>query len=317
MDYTNKEQHKKDKEEMIKRTEEDPSKSKEKLLKLSTYIKQLNSYINNDIELSSDEIYTKLQWMFSKLSFNFIYELEENIFLRRARKFEEKNTSFYCFQNTKELSYIKNSENAKMNRLNQDSEPMYYGVISHPDFDKFETALSEINADELDYVNILDSKTNKSLTTLYIGAFDLFVKDKEFPKWIHPILPEIYQIFSNKCKDEKNPNPDLLESHILCSAFFADIMSRKEKDNLYKVTSTLASIILKTKNPDSIIYESVQVKGVPSIVIKPTVVDDKIEHIDAVSVQVTSNLGEGIYEGIKLYESESIENDGDIVWRKI
>jgi len=315
MDYTNKEQHKKDKEEMMKRTEEDPSESKVNLLKLSTCINQLNSYINNEIELSSNAIYNKLKWMFSELSFHFIYELEENISLRRARKFEEKNTSFYCFQNTDQLSYIQDSKFAGMGRLNKDKESMYYGVISHSVFNEFDTALSEINADELDYVNILDSKTNKSLTALYIGAFDLLSRGQKFPKWIHCQIKKNYKIFSDECENKKNPH--LLESHILCSAFFADILSRKNEGNLYKVTSTLASIILKTKNPDSIIYESVQVKGVPSIVIKPTVVDDKIEHIDAVSVQVTSNLGEGIYEGIKLYESESIENDGDIVWRKI
>lgn len=316
MDNTNKEQYERNIKEIMSRTLEDKEISKENLLNLSTHIKQLNSYINNEIELSDSTIYNKLKWMFSKLSFHFIYELEENISLRRARKFEEKNTSTYCFQNTKELSYIqdKDSEYATLQRLSKAKKPIYYGVISESNFIKFDTALSEINATELDYINILDSKLTKSLTTLYIGAFDLSVKGKEFPKWIHPLLADIYQEFSDKCKDEENPY--LLESHILCSTFFADILSRKNEGNLYEVTSILASFILESKNIDSIIYESVQVKGAPCIVIKPKVVDEKIEHTDTISVQVKSNLGYGIYYVHELYTSESIEKNGDIVWKE-
>jgi len=288
--------------------------SKKNLLNLSTNIKQLNSYINNEIELSSDDIYNKLQWMYSTLSLNFIYILDENIFLRRARKFEQKNASTYFFKNTNELSYIqeKDSEYATLQRLSKEKEPIYYGVVSESHFDKFDTALSEINSNESDYVNILDSKTNKSLTALYIGAFDLFSRGQKFPKWIHPLVENSYKEFSDKCKDEENPY--LLESHILCSAFFADILSRKNKGNLYEVTSILASLILESEKIDSIIYESVQVKGAPCIVIKPKVVDEKIEHTDTISVQVKLNLGYGIYYVDELYTSESIEGNGDIVW---
>jgi hypothetical protein len=313
MDNTNKEQYERNIKEIMNRSLQDEEVSKENLINLSTNIKQLNSYINNEIELSSNAIYNKLKWMYSNLSFNFIYELEENILLRRARKFEEKNSLTYCFQNTKELSYIqeKDSEYATLQRLSKVKEPMYYGVISESNFIKFDTALSEINARELDYVNILDSKLTQPLSTLYIGAFDLSLKGKEFPKWIHPLLADIYQKFSDKCKN----NPYLLESHILCSAFFANILSRKNEGNLYEVTSVLASFILESEKIDSIIYESVQVKGAPCIVIKPKVVDEKIEHTDTISVQIKSNLGYGIYYVDKLYESENIEKNADIVWK--
>ena len=148
-----------------------------------------------------------LKWMFSELSFHFIYELKENISLRRARKFEEKNSSYYCFQNTDDLSYIqeKDSKFATLQRLSKAKEPMYYEVISESNFDKFDTELSEINANELDYVNILDSKTNKSLTALYIGAFDLLSRGQKFPKWIHCQIKKNYKIFSDECENQKNP----------------------------------------------------------------------------------------------------------------
>lgn len=309
------ERYKKDMNVILDRASQDKEISKQNLDKVSTYIEQLNSYIYNDIELTDNAIYSKLKWMYEKLSFNFIYKLEEDILLKRARKYEEKNSSYYCFQNTDELSYIQNSDFAGRGRLNKNKEPMYYGVIYKSNFNEFDTELSEINARELDYINILVSQASQSLYTLYIGAFDLCIRGQKFPKWIHPKIKNNYKLFYSECY--KKNNSYLLESHILCSAFFADILSRKNEDNLYKVTSILASMILENKDIDSIIYESVQVKGAPCIVIKPTAVDEKVKHIKAMSVKVVSNFGYGIYYADKLYNSEYIEKNGDIVWKEM
>ncbi len=313
MSEEEKEQHDKHIKILTKRTSEDIEVSENNLLKLSICIQQLNSYIDNDIGLSSNAIYNKLKWMFSDFSFNFIYKLNEKTVLRRARKFEEKNSSSYCFKNTQELSYIQDSAKATMGRLNKVQQSMYYGVISDLHFNQFDTALSEINADEFDYINILDSETIKPLTTLYIGAFDLFIKNKEVPTWIHSYSHDIYKVFQDKCHEHHNNA--LLNSYILCSAFFADILSRKKHGNLYEVTSILSSIIFEAKEVDSIIYESVQVKSAPSIAIRPEAVDKKIKHTDAISFHVTSNLGYGIYYGKEINKGV-VTHCGCINWEQ-
>ena len=61
MDNTNKEQYERNIKEIMARTLQDKEISPKNLLNLSTYIKQLNSYINNEIELSSNAIYNKMK----------------------------------------------------------------------------------------------------------------------------------------------------------------------------------------------------------------------------------------------------------------
>ena len=103
----------------------------------------------------------------------------------------------------------------------------------------------------------------------------------------------IFKLFKKCC--EKQQNRFLLESHQLCSAFFADILSRKNHKNLYKVTSVLADIIFENKQVDAIVYESVQVKGAPVIAIKPKALAQKVQHKKVASLRVEANLGYGIY----------------------
>ncbi len=292
-----------------KRVSETVSTSQEDLVQVSTYIKQLNSYIYEDIELSSNKIYNMLKWLQANFTLNLIYELdEEKVVLRRARKYEEKNSNSPCFKNVQDLIYI--PENLKdivtLGRMNKAKEPMYYGVISHSKFNIFDTALSEVNSTEFDIVNILDSILTDTITTCHLGAFDLHIRYKILPDHIHNFNGEIYQYFIDMCNEKENKF--LLESYILCNTFFADILSRKKQGNLYQVTSTLSSIIFENDKIDSIIYESVQVQDAPVIVIKPEIVYRKMKHETTVSFQVKSNLGYGLYYGNELYKGKVIHN---------
>lgn len=305
----NKKQASNIKNTIINRVAEPIEKSQEDLLQVSIYIQQLNNFIDGQIELSENKIYIMLKWLSSNFCLNLIYLLEENIvFLRRARKFEERSSSSYCFTELQDLLFVpeEKKDMVDIGRMNKAKTPMYYGVISHSYFNKFDTALSEIDAKELDYINILDSKLKKSIKSLYIGGFDLFIKGKEIHTWVHPYYQEAYQMLSDKCK-EKN-NDFLLKSYSLCSAFFADTLSRKKHGRLYEVTSTLSSILFETTHLDSIIYESVQIEGTPVIVIKPSVVTKALEHETVISFKILSNLGYGIYYGEQVNRGKVVNN---------
>jgi len=299
-----------------KKCAEDIILSKENLIKVSIYINQLNSYIDGELTLSSNKIYNMLRWLYMKFTISLAYDLDENIVvLRRARKYDKKNSEVNYFTDIQDLICIPDilKDKVELGRMNQEKEPMYYGIISHSKFNQFHVALSEVDAMEYDIINTLDSMLDSSIRSCHIGAFDMFIRGEKLPSYIHPFNKKVYKTFQDECKEK---NSALLESYILCNAFFADIFRRKNEGNLYKVTSTLASIVLKDANFDSIIYESVQVKGAPVIVIKPSVVYSKMRHETTMACQVKENLGYGLYTLKVLAEGEII-NNRCIEWENI
>ncbi|PPK57336.1 hypothetical protein B0F89_15010 [Malaciobacter marinus] len=272
-------------------------KSQEELIEASIYIEQLNNFIEDKIELSEDKVYQLLKYLYENHSLNLIYQLGKDKWLRRARKYEEKNTQVpkYCFTKTDELSVIPDDKKdiVGIGRLNKLKQPVYYGCFSDNNFNYYDVALSEVNAIDLDYINYLDSITTGYLQVISIGAFDLFMRGQALHHWIDSNNLRLFKLFKKCC--EKKQNRFLLESHQLCSAFFADILSRKNHKNLYKATSILANIIFENKQVDAIIYESVQVKGAPVIAIKPKALAEKVQHKKIASLRVEANLGYGIY----------------------
>ncbi len=277
-------------------------KSQEELIEASIYIEQLNNFIEDKIELSEDKVYQLLKYLYENHSLNLIYQLDKDKWLRRARKYEEKNTQVpkYCFTKIDELSVIPDDKKdiVGIGRLNKAKQPVYYGCFSDNNFNYYDVTLSEVNAIDLDYVNYLDSITTGYLEVIRIGAFDLFMRGQALHHWIDSYNLRIFKLFKKCCK--KQQNRFLLESHQLCSAFFADILSRKNHKNLYKVTSVLADIIFENEQVDAIVYESVQVKGAPVIAIKPKALADKVKHEKVASLRVEANLGYGIYYSIAI-----------------
>lgn len=275
----------------------EPEKSKEELIDASIYIDQLNDFIEEKIELSENKVYLLLKYLYDNHTLNLIYQLDKDKWLRRARKYEEKNTQVpkYCFGKTSELDIIPDDKKdiVEIGRLNKEKQPIYYACLSENNFNNYDVVLSEINAIDLDYVNYLDSITTGYLEVIRIGAFDLFMRGQSLHHWIDRYNLRIFKLFKKCC--EKKQNRCLLESHQLCSAFFADILSRKNHKNLYKVTSTLADIIFENKQVDAIIYESVQVKGAPLIAIRPEALKQKVKHEKVASLKVEAKLGYGIY----------------------
>lgn len=279
-----------------------PEKCKEELIHASIYIEQLNNFIDDKIQLSENKVYQLLKYLYENHSLNLIYQLGEGKWLRRARKYEQKDTRVpkYCFIKTSELSVIpdEKKDNVPLGRLNKEKQPIYYACFSDKYFNNYDVVLSEINAIDLDYVNYLDSITTGYLEVIRIGAFDLFMRGQKLPHWIDSYNLRIFKLFKKCC--EKKQNKFLLESHQLCSAFFADILSRKNHKNLYKVTSTLANIIFENEQVDAIICESVQVKGAPVIAIRPKALAEKVQHKKVASLSVEANLGYGIYYSVAI-----------------
>jgi len=288
------------------RTSISNEQSIEELKEASTLIKQLNAFINESIKLSDNEIEMKIKRLISHFSINLIYELNSNIAFRRARKFEEKESiTPFCFNKLQDLSYIPEDKKSivPLGRFNKKEESRFYTTIHYAETKEqfFQTAISEIKGDTLDYINILDSIPNERLMVIYIGVFDYFLRNKKFPKFIseeETVFTEIFDSFKAKCV-EKELLP-LYESYILCSSFFSDILKRKGTKKLYKVTSVIASTLLDDENTEAIVYQSVEVTDEPSIVIKTDIVDKYITHRDAYCLKIQENLGYGIYNVEKI-----------------
>ncbi|MDD3854087.1 hypothetical protein [Sulfurimonas sp.] len=289
-----------------------PEKCQEELIEASIYINQLNDFIDDKIKLSENKVYQLLKYLYENHSLHLKYQLDKDKWLRRARKYEERDTRVpkYCFTQTDELSVIPDDKKdiVSIGRLNKEKQPIYYGCFSDKYFNNYNVVFSEINTIDLDYVNCLDSITTGYLYVIHIGTFDLFMRGQALHHWIDSYNLRIFKLFKKCC--ETNGKRHLLESHQLCSAFFADILSRKNHKNLYKVTSTLADIIFENEHVDAIMYESVEVKGAPVIAIRPKALAQKVKHEKVASRRVEANLGYGIYYTVPINEGTV---DGDLL----
>ena len=302
------------------RTSINIEESLEELIEVSSLIKQLNGFIDNKLELSSKEIENKIKRLISHFTINLVYKLDSKIALRRARKFTTEKTSIpFCFDNLEDMLYVPESKKSiiPLGRFNKKEESIYYASIFFKEDENeecfFETAISEINGIELDYINILDSIPTKHLEVVYIGVFDQLARDKQLPKWIDKYYYETYLQFKEKCLEKDNRY--LFESYLLSNAFFADIIQREGHERLYKVTSIISSILLAYDNVDAIVYESVKVKNSPAIAIKPKVVDSCLVHKEVSSIRINENLGYGMYYAEPI--NECIIDNNNLVWKII
>lgn len=285
------------------------------LQELSTMIKQLNCYIDGTIDLSLKKINFMISHFITNFTIILIYELKENIIIQRSRKFQEKNSKIpYCFDKLKKLLYVpkERQENIPLGRLNQVEQAIYYASIETDATPINNISLSEIDALETEYINIMSSTVKKSLNVIHIGAFDLLVRNQSLPGWVDSFYKTAFDILRDNCENKKLEY--LFDSYIICNAFLADVLKRKGSDRLYDVTSSIAKRLLDDENTDAIIYESVQVKDAPVIAIKTHIIDNHIEHNQVTCFKIRKNLGYGLYYGDEVNKA-SIIND-KLVWEK-
>ena len=79
-------------------------------------------------------------------------------------------------------------------------------------------------------------------------------------------------------------------------------MRRRESDRLYIVTSILASHFLEGDRVDGLIYTSVKADGSPVIAIKPSSIDSKVLHKEAISFEIQESYGCARYKAKPLYK---------------
>jgi hypothetical protein len=268
---------------------------------VSIIIKQLNDYIDGSINLSKERITSLLDHLVGYYTITLDIPLDKGIKILRAVKYdnlEEKP----CFSEVSRLSYI--PQNSKVvpsiGRLNIYGQSIFYGcVYFNDDFGGYNVAFSEVNSLKNERINILKSETTAEINVNYIGIYE-HIKRESKPYFLSK---EVYSYFKSVYEyEEKIFEKYVFVAFQLCDAFFSDILRRKESERLYIVTSILASHFLEGDRVDGLIYASVKAEGSPVIAIKPSSVDSKISHKEAVSFEIQENYGYAMYKANPLYQ---------------
>jgi len=277
--------------------------------RVSMIIKRLNNYIDRKIELSNNEIEGLLDKLVGYYTVTLNFPLSKGVNIVRAVKFEESNSKKRCYAKVSRLSYIPKelSHASRLGRLNKEGEVIFYGCLNEND-DGIPVAFSEVNIQEGEDVNILKSKLKEELMVRYIGVFDYYKRGVEPPFKVHPNFKLTYEYQRDKF------NNYLMVAYQLCDAFFSDILRRHGHGRLYKVTSILASLFLEGGQTDALFYSSVQTEGAAVLAIKPCKIDEKVEHMKALSMHLKKDYGYSIYEAPTLYNG--VIKGGDIEWQK-
>jgi hypothetical protein len=280
---------------------------------VSVIIKQLNDYIDGKINLSVERVTSLLEHLVGYYTITLDIPLDSGVKILRAVKFDNfEEKPYFC--EVSRLSYIPQNSTIVpcLGRLNKRGESMFYGCIYFNDnFGGVDVAFSEVNALKNEKINILKSETIAEIKVNYVGIYD-YIKRGVKPYFLSQCT---YSSFNDVYEYEKSKfNKYVFVAFQLCDAFFADILRRKASDKLYIVTSTLASLFLEGDRVDGLVYTSVKAEGSPVIAIKPSSVDDKISHKEAVSFEVQEAYGYAMYKAETLYQG--VVDGEKINWSK-
>jgi hypothetical protein len=280
------------------------------LLYSSTYIRQLTDHINVTCNLSDHEIEAKVEYLAGCVTITLDHPINELEFLR-VRLCEGQN-----FTNVDDLSYIKKTSCTfpKAGRLNLTGQALFYASVAvKQDDTALRVVLSEAQAKQLDYLNVLRSH-QVSETDLYlriIGIWDQ-VRRNEKPYYLNQ---DTFDYYTEARKYMvKHFSRELLFAYELTDRFFADILSREGNERLYQVSSALSNVFL-TGKCDGVLYSSVKAKGEPVVALKPQVVDDKLVHQFATEVLIDKSFGYEYYQFRTLVKTSSIgRKSGKLEW---
>ena len=244
-------------------------------------IKRLEGYLAGQ-HLEQDEIITYLDELFGFSTITLELPLE-NLELLRARATTQSIIS------VDEVSYIKDPTRSKRGRLNKNGESLFYASLIAPG-DKsnkaLTTTLREIKATGTTYILRTSSKQNEKIHVGSIGIWHC-VNSNTKPYFMSDEVFTYYQTVWSYMKEKFSPN--LFLSYLLTDDFFAKLLSSKQSDGLYNLTSTLSGMFLESSTMDGILYQSVAQYSEPVIAIKPTIIDTKFEHIRVCEVDVMPN----------------------------
>lgn len=282
----------------------------------NSIIKKLKSHIDGKNTLGMDEI-TKLCDSLSFFTTFIEINISSDLFISRAVYCDLK---IPCHNKVSRLSYIPkdSSKNASLGRMNKENQSMFYASLnSNPN--SIGTVLSEVDAEVGKHYNILISKIKHPLNLIPIGIFDYFRRGVPDPfQILNQNFKEIYDLYVQLVV------PDGMIALQLCDAFLTDVLKKSyHGDNdettkrLYEVTSEIANDCLLTTKADGILYPSVKFEGFPNIILKPSVVDKKIQYDKASSIEILEDFNYGIFKHRTKYLGFINPNLDIIEWQDV
>ena len=276
---------------------------------VSDIIKQLNKFINEEVELSDKGI-DELLGILIQYRVVLDIPIPVDTMLLRGVKFEDPTKYLDKYTNTSRISYIPKdiSYKAKLNRFNKNNQPMYYGNIAKSILNA-NVVFSEIEAKENEFINLLISKTSEELKVRYIGLFEYYRRGTQPPFDVHSFFKDVFYYY------QKTHEKELLTAIELCDTFFSDITTREGSERLYVVTATLSNILLEDKQVDGLIYPSVVAADELNLVLKPNSVDAKVHHKNVYIKRLSKDYGYSIYYAID-YNDGNVDKNNDISWKK-
>lgn len=278
---------------------------------VSKYINELTSYINEEKILTDEVVEKYLDKLMGYFTTTLNLPLPKGLKILRARQFDSPHLE----KDVQELSYIAKCKSnfPPMGRMNKAGESIFYGCIYFNDeYGGINVSFSEIHANPKKTINVLRSEIKEETNVYFIGIYDYVFREKR-PYYISKDSFDYFkQVYEYQ---EKKYKKDVFIAHQLTDVFFADILSRYEHGNLYKVTSILSGLFLETPDIDAIIYSSVQAEGSPVIAIKPKSVDKKLTHVKAQSFNILDDYGYAFYNAILTHNG--CINSGSITWSKL
>jgi hypothetical protein len=219
----------------------------------------------------------------------------KNSILIRAVEYE--GGEGYTYNDVQRISYIAapKIDFPRQGRINKNGSPLFYGCLSN-NANSRGTVLSECNATAGSTFNFLEGRvaSDESLQLIPIGVNDYFRRGMPTPYGLHQCFKDFYD-----CINE-NAHPTARMAILLCDAFLNDVLTRKEHDNLYDITSLIGEEFLKPAIIDGVLYSSTKFEGYPTVAIKPISIDKKVTFEKAYAIAVQEDIGYGMYLTRKL-----------------
>jgi len=244
-------------------------------------------------------------------------KLHKDALIDRAR-LNEGNS---LYTNVDQLSYIKNQETidkylTEFGRANKPFEPKFYGALTSTRLDKQRiTAIAETSKLFQDKNGInLDGELYT--VSRWKNSSELMVVEVVFSSEAIKVNPDIKRSFEKQTKLAKDAGFDDLEFYADFLIFISEQFARETKShNDYKIAAAYTELALQHPKVKGVMFPSVQTKYMgANIVFPPTVVDENLEILSAITQKLYKNPKKTLIANHK--ECLNVkENPNKLEWR--
>ncbi len=270
-----------------------------KLIELNSLDQFRNDLLNT---IEPGKVQELLSWFLESYGgINFKFGYSRPIF--RARKCLTE----HGYDNIREI-YPPPSDKCKTGRMNEEGQAVFYGAFS------IGTALAEINAQEGDYVQIanflLPENGDVGIRCFAIGeVYNVYHGNNTISSnFFNEIRGFIDRIGKGNLRD--------LLTYLYMDAFSAEILNSTDAYKTEYIYSRVFSRLLLGKHPsvDGLIYTSAKIKGTTNIVLRPEIVNSKMQLVSNVVMQIIKVYPYGIVDFRLVKSAKGHTLDGVIVW---